>query len=101
MQPKVPLAAQSLECVGGFVESAIPSLGDGVPEEEGRDGRCWPVDRVGGISGHIEEELRVYLGDLHPEIGGQCLAGDGGPLAERVMCHAPILPFFIRFLPMS
>jgi hypothetical protein len=45
-----------------------------------------------GIAGDIEEELGVDLGDVDTEIGRQGGAGDGSPLAERVVSHVPHPP---------
>jgi hypothetical protein len=42
------------------------------------------------IAGDVEQELRVHLGNLYAEVGGQGLAGYRGPLAERVMSHPAI-----------
>ena len=92
MQAEVPLPAEAHECVGGLAQLVVPCLRDGVPEEEGRDRRCWAIDCVSRVTRDIEQELGVDLGDRDAEVGGQGLAGNGGPLAERVVGHAPILP---------
>lgn len=91
MQPEVPLSTETHECVSRLVELLVAGLGHGVAEEECRDGSGGAIHRMGGVACDVEEQLGVDLGDLHTEIGRQGLARDGGPLAERVMSHVPIL----------
>lgn len=91
MQAEIPLPAEAHECVGRLVELVVPSLGDGVPEEKGRDRRRWAIDGMRGIARDVEEKLGIDVGDVHAEVGSEGLASDRGPLAERVVSHPPIL----------
>lgn len=92
MQAEVPFPAEAHERVGGVLELVVSRLGHGVPEQECRDGRRGPVDGVSGVARDVEEKLGIDLGHVDPEVLGEGGARHGGPLAERVVIHVPILP---------
>ena len=90
MQAEVPLPTEALERLSRLLKRAVTGFGDGIAKKERRDGCGRTIHRMCCIAGDVEEKLRVYLGNVHSEFGSQGLAGYRGPLAERVVSHAPI-----------